>query len=54
MKYELAAYSINGAENRTIEVDIVGHDPKFGLPILDMPMMSDEKWNELTKNKKPL
>lgn len=52
MKYELTAYGINGAENKTIMVDVVGHDPKFDLPILDIPMMSDERWMELCKENK--
>lgn len=47
MKYELTAYSINGSENKTIAVDVSGYDPKYGLPILDIPMMSDETWNEM-------
>ena len=47
MRYELTAYGVNGTENKTIEADIVGHDSKLGLPILDIPMMSDEKWNKM-------
>ena len=49
MKFELTAYGINGSEDKTIKANVVKRDAGFGVPILDIPMMSDEKWNELTK-----
>lgn len=44
--YELKAYSLIGEETN-ISVPISGYDEDMGLPILDIPMMSDERWNEL-------
>ena len=44
---KLETFTLGGKECRVIEAPIVGYDPKFNLPILDIPMMSDEKWNEL-------
>lgn len=49
MKFELTAYGINGAEDKTIKANVVKRDVVSGIPLLDIPMMSDEKWNELTK-----
>lgn len=44
---KMETFTLGGKECRVIEAPIVGYDPKFNLPILDIPMMSDEKWNEL-------
>lgn len=43
---KLETYTLGG-ECKVVEAPIVGYDPKFNLPILDIPMMSDERWNEL-------
>ena len=52
MKYELKTHVINGANNTTIMADVIGY--KDGFPILEIPMMPDEMWNELAKRKSPL
>lgn len=44
--YELKAYSLIGKET-TISVPISGYDEELKLPILDISMMSDERWNKL-------
>lgn len=49
MNYKLVAYGINGAKNKIVSANIIRYDIRFGLPVLDIPMMSDERWNELTK-----
>lgn len=54
MKYELKAYTVNSNECRTITAYVVGYDQKHNAHILDIPMMSDEMWNELAKRKSPL
>lgn len=42
-------FTLEGKDHKSIEVPIIGYKSFTNLPILDMPMMSDEKWNELTK-----
>ena len=54
MRYELKAYTVNSNECRTITAEAVGYDPKHNAPILEIPMMSDETWNELANKKCPL
>ena len=49
MKYEVKTYDLNGEEKGTLTAEVEGFDPKYNLPILDIPMMSDEKWNELAR-----
>lgn len=49
---KLDTFTLKGKDHKTIEVPIIGYEPKTNLPILDMPMMSDERWNELCKEKK--
>lgn len=51
MKYELTTHVINGESNKKIMADVVGY--KDGFPILEIPMMSDEMWNDLVKRKSP-
>ena len=46
---KLGTFTLEGKGHKTIEVPILGYEPKTNLPILDIPMMSDERWNELTK-----
>ena len=46
MKYEIKTYGVDGKEKGTLVAEVEGFDPKYNLPILDIPMMSDEKWNE--------
>lgn len=38
---------ISGKECDIIEAHIIGYEPKYNLPIVDLPMMSDERWNEM-------
>ena len=54
MRYELKAYTVNSKECRTITVPVVGFDVKHNAPIVEIPMMSDEQWEELAKRKSPL
>ena len=54
MKYELKAYTVNSNECRTITAEVVGYDPKHHAPIMEIPMMSVEYWEELAKRKSPL
>ena len=54
MKYELKAYTVNSNECRTITAAVVGFDATYNVPILEIPMMSDEMWNELAKRKSPI
>lgn len=54
MKYELKACTVNSNECRTIAVEVVGYDSKHNVPVMEVPMMSDEMWNELVKRKSPL
>lgn len=50
--YSVKTYDMfSGKECQSVVAPIIGYDPKFHLPILDIPMMSDEKWNELTEKK---
>lgn len=51
MKYELKAHTVNSNECRTIIAEVVGYDVKHNVPILEIPMMSDEQWEELAKRK---
>ena len=44
---KLETFTLGGKQCETIEATIVGYDPKFNIPILDIPMMSDERWNEM-------
>lgn len=46
---KLEAFTLGGKDHKTMEVPIIGYEPKTNPPILDIPMMSDERWNELTK-----
>lgn len=43
---KLETFTLGGKECQTVEAPIIGYDAKFSLPILDIPMMSDERWNE--------
>ena len=54
MRYELKAYTVNSNECRTIAVPVVGFDAKHSAPVLEIPMMSDELWEELANKKCPL
>ena len=44
---KLETFTLSGKQCETIEAPIIGYDPKFNIPILDIPMMSDERWNEM-------
>ena len=46
---KLETFTLEGKERKTVEVPIIGYEPKTNFPILDVPMMSDERWNELVK-----
>lgn len=45
----LETFTLGSKEGRVVEAPVIGHDAKFSLHILDIPMMSDERWNELAK-----
>ena len=46
---EISAWNaLTGKENK-IKAPIVGYDPRYGLPILELKMMSDEQWMELAE-----
>lgn len=46
---KLETFTLKGKDHKAVEVPIIGYEPKTNFPILDMPMMSDERWNELAK-----
>lgn len=46
---KLETFTFGGKECKIVEAPIVGYDPKFNLPILDIPMMSYERWNEMCR-----
>lgn len=47
-------YILGTANYIESEYTISEHDAKTSLPIVDMPMMSDEKWKKLAKSSKNL